>query len=376
MTTTSGTTAKDRVLRVVAIFGLIVILLLGAWGIIQIAFALYGFLGHTGSTTSTDKKEVVVVTAPASVTSGTPFNLSFAHQNGTGNYAYDVSYSCATGLSVQAPLPTGTLQNVPCNTPFNYTGATANMPLTATISGSASVPVTITVAARNLASNKTTSTGVANTTILPGTGTKPATTGSTSGTKTTTTKPKPSTTYVPAQYTQTLYGSPDLAVSITNVSGSNGQYSATFAIQNVGTNVTPSNWTFNAWLPTSAGYTYTSAPQQALRPGDKIVYTLSFNLGSSYSTGYSYTNYQYGNGYYYYPSTCGYNSNYTYNGAYSYPGYNYNCTPQYTTNYNYNTNPYGQYQPTYGGTMTVTVDPNNAVWENSEANNTASATLR
>lgn len=369
-------------MRVVAIFGLIVILLLGAWGIIQIAFALYGFLGHTGSTTSTNKTESVVVSAPSSITSGSPFNLSFAHQNSNGNYAYDISYSCAAGLSVQAPLPTGALQNVPCNTPFNYTGATANMPLTPTISGSAPVAVTWSVAARNLATNKTTATGVATMSVVPGATTKPAATGSTSGTKTTTTKP--STTYVPAQRTQTLYGSPDLAVSISNVSGNNGQYSATFTIQNVGTNITPSNWTFNAWLPTASGYTYTSAPQQALRPGDKIIYTLSFNLGSSYSySGYSYmSNYQYGNGYYYYPSTCGYTTNYTYNGAYSYPGYNYNCTPQYT-NYNYyNTNPYGQYQPTYGlptqtgGTMTITVDPNNYVSESSEGNNTASATLR
>ncbi|HVY72486.1 MAG TPA: hypothetical protein VG984_00310 [Candidatus Paceibacterota bacterium] len=369
MTTTSGTTAKDRVLRIIAIFGLIVILLLGAWGIIQIAFALYGFLGNTDSNTSATKQETVLVTAPSSVTSGSPFNLSFTHQNATGNYAYDISYSCAAGLSIQAPLPTGALQNVPCNTPFNYTGATANMALTPTITGSSPISTTFTVAARNLASNKTTASATANTTVVPGT-TKSSTTSSISGT--TTTKPKPTTTYVPAQRVQTLYGSPDLAVSITTVSGGNGQYSATFTIQNVGTNITPSNWTFNAWLPTSAGYTYTSAPQQALRPGDKIVYTLSFNLGSSYN----YTNYQYGSGYYYYPTNCGYTSNYTYNGAYSYPGYNYNCTPQYTNSYNYNTYPYGQYQPTYGGTMTITVDPNNAVWESSEANNTASATLR
>jgi hypothetical protein len=380
-TSPESATFRDRALRAIAILGLIVILLLGAWGIIQIAFTLYGFLGHTGSSagTATNKQELVTVTAPLTVTSGSPFNLSFSHTNGSGNYAYQISFSCAQGLTVQAPLPTGQLQSVPCNTPFNYTGATTNMPLTVSVSGSSPVSTTFTVAAKNLASNAVTASGTATVSVTPlahtsNSGTTSSTSHTTSNTKTT----KPKTTYVPSTRAQTLYGSPDLAVSMGTIAGANGTYSATFTIQNVGTNVTPANWTFNAWLPTSGGYTYTSAPQQSLRPGDKIIYTLSFNTGSTYTTyGSTYNNYLFGQQGWYYYQNCGYSTNYTYNGYYTYPGATYGCNgtaaqPTYYSGYPYNSSP--QYN-TYGSVMTVTVDPNNYVSESNESNNTVSSNI-
>jgi hypothetical protein len=375
-------TFRDRALRAIAILGLIVILLLGAWGIIQIAFTLYGFLGHNNTSTNTNTtQEQVTVTAPATVASGSPFNLSFSHQNGSGNYGYQISFSCAQGLTVQAPLPTGQLQAVPCNTPFNYTGATTNMPLTVSVSGSSPVSTTFTVAAKNLASNATTASGTATVSITPAANTAVGGTSTGSNTSSNTKTTKPKTTYVPAQRTATLYGSPDLAVSMGTLAGGNGNYSATFTIQNVGTNVTPANWTFNAWLPTNGGYTYTSAPQQALRPGDKIVYTLAFNTGSNYTTyGSTYNNYLYGQQGWYYYQNCGYSTTYTYNGAYNYPGQTYNCNgntsyPTYYNNNSYNSyNTYPQYN-TYGSVMTVTVDPNNYVAESSEANNTVSTNI-
>lgn len=369
--TTAQTTFKDRSLRAIAILGLIALLLLGAWGIIQIAFTLYGFLGNsTPSSTpaaQTQKTEQVTATLPAVVQSGTPFTLSFTHQNASGNYAYQFSYSCASGLSVQAPVPTGSAQTVPCNTPFNYTGATAQVQLTATVTGNAPVATTFTVAAKNLATNAITASANANTQVQPAA--KQNTVSNTSASS------KPASTYVPAKTTaRTLYGSPDLSVTMGQVTNYGGRYSVQFTIQNVGTNVAPYGWTFNATLPASPTYTYTSNPQQALNPGDRIVYTLGFSMPQS---AYSYSYPSYGNVNNGYPANCGYTTNYTYNGVYTYPGVSYTCNPN-ATNYSYNTyNTYGGYNSyTYSSNVvTVTVDPNRYLLESSEFNNTASAAV-
>jgi hypothetical protein len=389
---TGHTTFKDRALRAVAILGLIAILLLGAWGIIQIAFTLYGFLGTstpepTTSAVTTQAPaptEQVIVTSPATITSGVPFTLSFVHQNAAAgtNYSYEISYSCASGVSLKAPLPTGSMQSVACNTPFNYTNATSNVQLTATLTASTQAPVTFIVAAKNLATGAVTSSGAAASTLFPPTAAT-ATTPPATPIKTTST---PGSTYVAAARTTSLYGLPDLSVSMGNVGDIGGRYTVQFTIQNVGTNVTPAGWTFNASLPTNPTYTYTSTPQQALYPGDKIVYTLGFTMNNnSYGTNTSYSNYPYGNSNSGYNQNCGYSTNYTYNGTYSYPNVVYGCNtgstynsyvPAYPSSYS---NTYNYAYPTYSYpssyVMTVTADPSGYVYESNKANNSASVTL-
>lgn len=364
-------TFKDRALRVIAVIGLVALLLLGAWGIIQIAFTLYGFLGNGAASSSpsaqTQGTEKIVVAVPPTLQSGTPFTLSFTHQNAPGNYAYQISYSCANGLSVQAPLPTGSTQTVPCNTPFNYTNATANMQLVAAVSGTSPVSTTFTVSAKNLANGAITASGTANSTVAPGApaanplsqqASQPGSPASLGGGS--------SGHYTPASRKAALSGLPDLAVTMgatQNLGG--GQYASHFTIQNVGTNVAPSGWTFNAALPMS--YTYTSNAQQALYPGDKIAYTLTFTLQNQtygYSNSYGYQ--PYANTYY--PANCAYSQSYTYNGVYNYPSYQYGCN----TNTAYN---YSSYYSYGSNTVMVSVDPNNSVPESSKANNTASAAV-
>lgn len=97
--------------------------------------------------------------------------------------------------------------------------------------------------------------------------------------KPTTTAPKPTYTYTPAaQPVAQLYGYADLAARIVSVVPQGSRYSMQFEVSNVGTNVAASGWSFNAELPLDPTYTYYSLPQQALRPGDKIVYTLGFDM--------------------------------------------------------------------------------------------------
>lgn len=345
-------TFRENVLRVIAVIGLIAVLLLGAWGIIQLAFFIPKFFAGLGGAPAAPKTETLSASVPAAVVSGQAFPLSWTHTNGSGEYSYSVSYACAEGLSVKAPLPTGALQAVACNTPFNYINATTTTPLVAE-GKDKTINASFTVIATKLSSGAVTATASTNTSVAPSAATKPT------GTKPVATKPStPKTTYVSSGRTTNLYGAPDLQVRMTSQIGSvrAGQLvSMQFVIENVGTNVTPQNWSFTASLPYAPVYVYQSQGQQALYPGDKIVYTLSFTAVPQ-QYGYGSYDYTYGNTYDYY-------------GTYTYPPYStlgeYNA--YYSSQYIY---PYGTQQ-----TASVTVDPMNLVWESNESNNYAVTSL-
>lgn len=228
--------------------------------------------------------------------------------------------------------------------------------------------------------------------------TKPATTGTSKPATTgTVTAAQPTAVYTAAPRVAQLYGLADLKVTITSVnslSSYQGRTVVQFTVENVGTNVALSGWSFNAQLPLTPAYTYQSQSQQALYPGDSIAYTLTYDdpayrtnypctMQYPYNTNCTYPQYQYNNQNYYqqYPNngTC-----YTFNGYQNIPGpcplgydgngnplygsnYQYNYTqPYYNPNYNYNQNYYGY------RTVSITVDPQNWVPEAVEYNNTSS----
>src|SRR6266404_5380348 len=157
------TPARDIFLRTVAVLGLIAILLLGAWGIIQLAFAIPTLFGNIGgganslfpattSTTTPSTKEAIVVTVPSTLASGQTLQISWMHQHADANaqYSYAISYACQSGLSLKAPLPNGSYQSVPCNTLFNYVNASQRMSLVPTLTGTASAPLAVKVSATKL----------------------------------------------------------------------------------------------------------------------------------------------------------------------------------------------------------------------------------
>lgn len=348
---------RELLLRTVAIVGLIAVFVLGAWGIILLASNLVNIFGAVGSRVTSlfggAKTEQVIVVAPQTTATEQPLAISWTHKNGEGAYSYTISYSCISGLSVRAPLLNGTVKNVACDTPFNFTNADTAMTVTPSNTGSQTLSTTFTVAATKLSSGTVTSSGSAPVAITP----KVASV-STSGTKSGT---QPTYTYVPAAQVASLYGLPDLSVRMLGVYPQGSRVSVQFEIQNIGTNVARSGWSFNAQLPLNPSYTYQSQTQQALNPGDKIVYTLGFD--NQYQ-GNQYYNYQYQYNY----STC-----YHYDGNQNIP---YVCDTNQNNSYNYNgynSYPYGNL-PTgqVGRTVTVTADPYNWVQESAEYNNTAS----
>lgn len=232
---------------------------------------------------------------------------------------------------MHVPLPNGTAQTVGCNTPFNFTNAAEALTLTPTLSSTKQAPVTFTIFANKLSTGSVTAVGSTTTMVLPAQSATPAVTAPTPART-------PATTYVAAARTSNLYGTADLAVTMQSIYPANGRYVLEFTVKNVGTNVSPKNWIFTAQLPLTPVYTYTAAPQQALYPGDKIVYVLGFTVPQTqnYNTGYTY------------PTTCG-----------TYP-YTYVCPTNTSKLY---------------GNVSVTVDPYNSVQETTDANNTASVLL-
>lgn len=353
----------DNVLRVVAVIGLLAVLLLGAWGIIQIAFLLPSFFGGLfgGHTTTNAPGETVSVSVPATATAGTPFNITWSHSNKSGEYSYVVSYSCETGFAVAAPVPTGSWVQVPCNTPFNYTNASSSMQLVGVLATSTkSAKPTFTVAATKLSTGVITARGTAATSISAPVGTTSTKPTTTTPAKTTT---KSGGTYYASGRTSNLYGYPDLAVTIDSVQSIGGNAAVIFTIKNVGTNVSPNNWTFNATIPQNGTYVYPSGPQQALYPGDRIVYTLRYSETSGYNgaapcTGYSFPCAA--------PTTYGGPGSCNQYGPCTVPGYvNYTITPN-------------QYSYSYSGgwanqqVVSIQVDPFSLFNEVTKANNWAS----
>ncbi len=224
------------------------------------------------------------------------------------------------------------------------------MDIIPSVSG-ASQPLTVTVTATKLATGAVVAQGTASTNV-----TAKATATPVSTTKHTT----PSTTYYPAAHRATnLYGYGDLAVHFTSVAPSANTTAVTFVIENDGTNVITSGWTFNATLPINGSYTFGSQPQQTLYPGDKIAYTLRFaGTNPPSPSPYQYNQYNYSAGY----QTSGYNCN------------GFSCN-----NNNYLNNSYPNYQyGNYGyqtAVVTITADPQNYVPEYNKGNNTAQTTI-
>jgi hypothetical protein len=360
-------TFRENLLRVVAVVGLIAVLLLGAWGIIQLAFFIPGFLSDlaNGSLTRPVAKETLTASAPLAVTSGQAFPLAWSLKNGIGQYGYTVSYACAQGLSVKAPLPNGTLQEVACNTPFNYLNATTTTPIVATATGDKAIAANFTVTATKLSTSAVVATASVNTSVAPP-AKAPAKPAATTPTKSST---NTNASYVASGRTTNLWGYPDLQVRITSNPGTvhAGQLvKLQFVIENVGTNVTPHNWSFTAALPYVPTYTYQSQGQQALYPGDKIVYTLSYNAAYPQNNNtvctLQYPNYNCPTQQY------PYDTNYQWSQPFSTMGGDYDAT-------------YGYYPPGYqypgyaqSANASINVDPYNYVWESNEFNNNASIT--
>lgn len=260
--------------NVLTIVGLIILIVIVIWGLLHLARLSSGWFSGWFSSKPTNS---ITVTAPTSVTSGSPFALSWTYETDqAGNYA--LIYKCEDGLQFAVPTNSGTFQSVPCGTSYalGTTTKTAVLPILA-----ASTSIKSVISVLFLPQGGQTGTpaqGSANVTVNPGTTPVPVT-------------EKPDATDKP---TPKPTGTPDLAVTIVAVGviDQNGNFvqrapvsgyetaAVQFDVANVGSG-TSGSYTFTAQLPTSQPYTYQSPVQAPLAAGSHVVNTLRFTQAVS-----------------------------------------------------------------------------------------------
>lgn len=249
---------SNRIVHALAIAGIVILAIIVLWGLIHILTLSGGWF----SSLFGGKKNTITVSAPAQVTSGTPFTLSWKHATSErGSYAF--LYQCKDGLALYTPIG-DTFSEVKCGGAFTLGSATSSATMLPVLTTSSSVSDALTVVFISAA----TSTGVqpqGSATVIV----VPQTTA-----HATTTAP----TEIPRKSNPVVQGPADLAVTIlsTNVDAY-GNATIVFDIANVGSGQSGVYY-FTAQLPTRDGYSYTSPAQSPLSAGSHVTSTLNFTL--------------------------------------------------------------------------------------------------
>lgn len=308
---------RAQALKALSIVGFVAVLIFGVWGLIQVARmvpAVFSSLQSAAVSLSSifiPAERLEISMSSANVKSGEPFTLSWQHEGKRSDGSYQVSFSCRDGVSMQAPDKSGAYQNVFCDAPFNLTNEASSMKLVAFSQNAryVDVPMKLTFTQTSdgkVSASTETALTIENDKFASGAATStPSTTpsGSSQNSGRIIRKAGSETRNV---YTVTTAGREsnpsgrmDLSVTIlgtgvidpaTNIftAGSSirrgGKGAVRFVVENLGDKTVP-NWYFNAVTPTYPMYIYTSDMQPELGPGDRIEYTLGFDLADGAATG-------------------------------------------------------------------------------------------
>ncbi len=277
---------KDFALRALIIIAAIIVVILGAWGIIKIVpKAVSGVASVAVSISSYFKpaEAVAFKLAPQTVVSGGSTTLAITHTERKEKGTYAISYSCAAGLSIK--LSNGA--DVPCekNTNVGDVTSVALFPLsTKNRLTEVSVSVSFIPDSTGTVSLKADAFMTVTNDNLP----------FVDGTGTTVTPVTPAKPVTPA--TPVVVGKADLVVRVISVGVLNpynnvftqkstvdaGERAAVkFEITNIGGSATGA-WRFSALLPDNSAQVYNSGTERSLGAGDSIEFTMGFdNLARS-----------------------------------------------------------------------------------------------
>ena len=310
---------RSGALKALAALGFVAVLIFGAWGVIQVA-RMVPNLGSALSAAAVSLSSLFVpaerleITIPtANVNSGEPFTLTWEHINKRSDGTYTVSFSCRDGLSMETVGTNGLYQKVFCNTPFNLTNATESMKLIPISSNVRFLDAPITLQFTRLSDGKVTaSTETAITVINDKVSEASVVTPEPTTPTPTTPRPQAPRPGTPTQNTYNITlagrasdpnGRPDLKATILasgtinpannvftsgNVVRKSDRAAVRFVVENLGTK-TVEGWSFNAVLPTYPMHIFSSEMQPALGPGDRIEYTLGFDMVDGSTTGGTFT---------------------------------------------------------------------------------------
>ena len=264
---------------ILAIIGSILLLIIVIWGLVHMANLSGGWF----SSLFPNKGGKITVTAPAEVTSGTKFVISWSYMTSTkGSYA--LLYQCSSAVKLEKQSAVNTTLSIPCGAAFTLGTSDNKATLLPLLAGTTTkVPLTIIFMPFGTSTEAFSAQAQGSVTVTV----KPGTAGATSIPQPEMTTAKKSA----APPSSTRPSTPaDLAVRIVGIGvidPSNGMFvnrlptspndlsAVQFDISNDGGSST-GPWYFIAQLPTMENYTYTSPPQAPLGPGDHIVNTLRF----------------------------------------------------------------------------------------------------
>ncbi len=311
---------KDRILKLLAIGGLVGLVIIISWLGIQLVRvmpnAFTSLASLADSVYNYQPVELIIVNSSDIVNSGEAVTLSWNDPKPEGEFSF--TYDCADGVAIDIRTTNGDITATTCDTPL-VLGDVTSVDLIVSAERNRFTDITYTIsfitprAIADVASESGT-LSVVNVSIAPSEHTAPDTTPVATTTTpveplqvvpattttpvvshtATTTRPKPITPVKPTTVTKPIYTTPvsnprgtiDLAVrslgagTIVNNQFVNlgtltsGTESAIqIEVRNIGTK-TSSNFTFTATLPNGA--TYVSKSQQALKPNERAVLTIGF----------------------------------------------------------------------------------------------------
>ncbi len=300
---------KRWAVRLLAVFGFIVVLAIGMWGSVQVVrgggnvfSALANAFVSLTSVFVPAGEKVELTTPSTTIAAGDTFTLSWAHDKKSLEGSYTFRYDCADGVYFTSPDVSGKQVMIYCNTPFNFLNASNGMQLTASSSNNRYADVTLYIEFTPNGQSRPTVTGERSVTIQnngiatsPGTinnGTSTTGTNGTTGTTPRTPGQQSTDTRLitggqasnPNGYVDLLPKIIELGVvdkntgafTASSTPNANQRVGVRFQVTNQGTKTSP-QWDFSAVLPTLPSYIYSSNMQQALGPGDRIEFTIGFD---------------------------------------------------------------------------------------------------
>lgn len=335
----------------IAIIAFIVVIAIVIWGLLHLAnISTSWFTNLLPRSTP-----VLTVSAPASVTSGSPVTVAWKY-SGSEKGTYAFLYQCRESVI----LNDANGNRILCGTTHPITGATSTVMFTPVATASSTIPFSIiffpaATSSKQISGTATIAISPAEAAIVSSI--QPAADNQVSVDQT-------PVAAAPAKKPAVSYSGPsDLRVRILSVTPGT-MSTVQFDVANVGSSPSGS-YTFTAYLPTQSGYTYYSPTQASLNPGDHVVNTLQFtqsqggtvtimlepsksdysgnntdsqSIGGGYNASYDYQTYQYT--YPSYPTYQYQQPTYSYP-SYTYPSYDYGNSyyPQVAID------PYAYYQP-------------------------------
>lgn len=285
----NSTGIRGMLSKILFVGGIVIILILLAWAVINFVPAIFSSLANVGSSiknvAKSDNSAISVLVNDKDLSNGERFSTYWQYTPETSG-TYNISYDCIDGIGFDLHLA-DTTRRLICETPFRLTSDTVSVELTAYNSKADSfvdVPIMIEFtpdsSSEKSFSGKTTVT-ITNDSTSPNTpadGDLSSTTitqeeiTNTSSDSTPTAQPK-SVVSVPTYTYVGNTGRADLAIS--NVYSYPNQSAFQFDVYNIGSNYS-GNWQFSYTDPSGNGSLQYSPVQISLAPGQGMRFTLSF----------------------------------------------------------------------------------------------------